>query len=68
MGPVKDVQTANDDNTMAARPSGDVALRCDPPLVTADSAGDAAASHADADGNYADNALQVEEPGYGYGV
>lgn len=70
MGPVKDVKTSNDDDTMAARPSGDEAVRCDPPLVPGDKVddvpGDDVAGAAGRDDN--DNALQAEEPGYGYGV
>ena len=67
MGPVKDGQTANDDNTMAARGDGSHAgdgspsVRTEPRPHTADAG-------ADIDANYADNALQPEEPGYGYGV
>jgi hypothetical protein len=67
MGPVKDVQTANDDNTMAARGDhrgdGFPDAHMEPRPHT-----DGAASSADNDANYADNAVQAEEPGYGYGV
>ena len=55
MGPVKDAQTSNDDG-MTARPSGNEAVRCDPPVVPAEDEGQTG------------EPLQVEEPGYGYGV
>jgi hypothetical protein len=67
MGPVKDVQTVNDDNTMAAQGDGSPYVRTEtrPPMTRPQTGADSAG---DNDANCADNALQVEEPGYGYGV
>ena len=53
MGTAKEAQTSNDDQ-VTARPSGDEAVRCDPPPAPADHDGTHAADE--------------EEPGYGYGV
>ena len=65
MGAAKDVMTANDDDTMAA--SGDGSTGDGSPYVRTEThplTGD------DSDNNatHADNGLQPEEPGYGYGV
>jgi hypothetical protein len=70
MGPVKEVETSSGGDTMAAQPAGDEAVRCDP--VAGDQAGDEAAAgpadNVNSVNTAADHALQVEEPGYGYGV
>lgn len=63
MGHVKDVETATGDDTMAAQ--GGLAPETRP-LAGADTAADVAPGGRDDD--HADNALQGEEPGYGYGV
>ena len=64
-GTRKTLQTTNDDETMAARPSGDEAVRCDPPSVPRDDVDDAEQRAAPI---MMPMDLQAEEPGYGYGV
>jgi hypothetical protein len=58
-----DVEKSGDD-TMAARSSGDEAVRCDPPLVPVTNVNNV--NNVDCADHAGD--LQAEEPGYGYGV
>ena len=80
MGAAKDVMTANGDDTMdtgdgpegTGLRTGDgspYVLMETRPQTGADSAGASGGTdRSDDDANHSDSALQVEEPGYGYGV
>jgi hypothetical protein len=65
MGSAKDVKTATDDVRMDTGDASPYALKETGPPTAVDAA---AAARADSNANHADTGVQVEEPGYGYGV
>ena len=69
MGSAKDVKTANDDDRMDAGDGSPYVLVETRPQTGADSAGASGGpDRPDDDADHGENALQAEEPGYGYGV